>query len=179
MRHNQAELGNKIREIRKGAGLSMKQLAEKVGVNLLTIHRIETGKVSPSVALLSEIAYHLNYPITSFVAGEERSVILIKGDSQPAIKSEKMDLKILAPKGSLDENISVTLGKAEKGEFISRHKNEGVELTYIIKGRDIFMYGNKKYELNEGDLIYHDGKDYHSVVGLEPTEFLNIHFLNK
>lgn len=157
----------------------MKQLAEKVGVNLLTIHRIETGKVSPSVALLSEIAYYLNYPITSFVGGEERSVILIKGDSQPVIKSAKMDLKILAPKGALDEDVSVTLGKAEKGEFISKHKNEGIELTYIIKGKNIFRYGNKKYELHEGDLLYHDGKNYHSVTALEPTEFLNILFLSK
>ena len=178
MRQSQIELGNKIREIRKGAGLSMKALAEKVGVTLLTIHRIETGKVSPSVALLSEIAYHLNYPISSFVAGE-RSVILIKRDAQPVIKSDKMDLTILAPKGALDENISVTLGKAEEGEFISKHKNEGVELTHIIKGKNMFRYGNKKYELHEGDLLYHDGKDYHSVTALEPTEFLNILLLDK
>ena len=179
MRHNQLELGQKIREIRKRSGLSMKKLAEKVGVNLLTIHRIETGKVSPSVALLSEIAYYLNYSITSFMTGEDRSVILIKGDAQPAIKSDKMDLKILAPKGSLDENISVTLGKAEPGEFISRHKNEGVELTYIIKGKNIFRYGSKEYEIGKGDLLYHEGKDWHSVTAIERTEFLNILFWGK
>jgi transcriptional regulator with XRE-family HTH domain len=176
MRVNQEELGNKIREIRKSVGISMKQLAEKVGVTQLTIHRIEKGKVSPSVVLLSEIAYHLNYPIQSFVAENEKSVLLIKGDSLPIIKSEKMHLKILAPKGTLNEKMSVTLGKADKGEFISKHKNKGIELTYILKGKNIFKYGIREYELNQGDLIYHDGKDYHSVTAIEPTEFLNIHF---
>jgi len=62
------DVGKRVREIRKNAGLSMKELAEKVGVSFLTIQRIETGKVSPSVALLSEIAYHLNYPLASLVA---------------------------------------------------------------------------------------------------------------
>jgi transcriptional regulator with XRE-family HTH domain len=60
------QIGNRIREIRKNNGMSMKEMAQKVGVSYLTIQRIETGKVSPSVALLSEIAYHLRHPIASF-----------------------------------------------------------------------------------------------------------------
>ena len=172
------DVGKRVREIRKNAGLSMKELAEKVGVSFLTIQRIETGKVSPSVAVLSEIAYHLNYPLASLVA-EGKPVIHIKGSQQPVIDSRNFKLKILAHKGALDDNISVALGKAEKGEFIGQHKNEGQELTYIIKGKMIFRYDKEKYELNEGDLIYHDGKELHSVTGLEPCEFLNILFKEK
>ena len=97
MRNSVIAVGTRVREIRKKMGFSMKQLAQKVGVNLLTIHRIETGKVSPSVALLSEISYHLNYPLSSFLA-EERPVILIKGNEQPIIEGNKLRLKILAHK---------------------------------------------------------------------------------
>lgn len=172
------DVGKRVREIRKNAGLSMKQLAEKVGVSFLTIQRIETGKVSPSVALLSEIAYHLNYPLTSLVA-EGKPVIHIKGSLQPVIESRNFKMKILAHKGALGDTISVALGKAEKGEFISKHRNEGLELTYIIKGKNIFRYGKERYELNEGDLLYHDGKEPHSVTALEPCEFLNILFKEK
>jgi transcriptional regulator with XRE-family HTH domain len=172
------DVGKRVREIRKNAGLTMKELAEIVGVSILTIQRIETGKVSPSVALLSEIAYHLNYPLASLVA-EGKPVMHIKGSQQPVIESRNFKMRILAHKGALDDNISVALGKAEKGEFISKHKNEGQELTYIIKGKMIFRYDKEKYELNEGDLIYHDGKELHSVTGLEPCEFLNILFKEK
>ncbi|MBS3917275.1 MAG: helix-turn-helix domain-containing protein [Deltaproteobacteria bacterium] len=178
MRHLPIEVGSKIREIRKKTSLSMKELSEKIGVSLLTLQRIETGKVSPSVVLLSEIAYQLHYPLHSFLT-EERSVILLKGKAQPFIKSHKLKLKVLAHRGALDDNISITLGEAKKGEFISKHKNRGYELTYIIKGKNIFNYGNKKYELSAGDVIYHEGKDWHSVFAIEPTEFLNIHFLKK
>ncbi|MFZ0451342.1 MAG: helix-turn-helix domain-containing protein [Desulfatiglandaceae bacterium] len=175
MKRNRIDVGKRVREIRKNAGLSMKDLAEKVGVSFPTIQRIETGKVSPSVALLSEISYHLNYPLASLVA-ERKPVIHIKGSQQPVIDSRNFKLKILAHKGALDDRISVSLGKADKGEFIGKHKNEGHELTYIIRGKNIFRYGKEKYELNEGDLIYHDGKEPHSVSALEPCEFLNILF---
>ncbi len=175
MAHEPIEVGTKIREIRKETGLSMEELAKKVGVSSLTIHRIEVGKVSPSVALLSEIAYQLNYPLSSFLA-VEKPVIVIKGKEQKVIESRNLKLKVLAHKGVLDENVSITVGKAEKGEFISKHKNEGFEITYIIKGNNVFKYGRKKYELKAGDLIYHDGKDWHSVTALEPSEFLNIYF---
>jgi transcriptional regulator with XRE-family HTH domain len=169
------EVGNKVREIRKRAGLTMQQLANAIGVSLLTVQRIETGKVSPSVVLLSEIAYHLRYPLTAFIGGE-RNVVLLKGKEQSTIKSGKLNLKVMAHRGAVNDNISITIGQGETGVIIGKHKNEGYELTYIIKGRNIFKYGGKEYRLEAGDVIYHDGKDWHSVIALEPTEFLNIHF---
>lgn len=172
-------VGDRIRVLRKRAGLSAKQLAEKVGVSYLTIYRIETGKVSPSVALLTDIAYQLNFPIFSFFEHKEDKVVHIKAHKQPVIESEKLQLRLLAPRGLIDENIAISFGKAEKGEFISRHKNRGFELTYVTKGKSIVKHGNRNYELNEGDLFYYKGETPHSVVALEPHEFIIIHFIDK
>ncbi|MBN2122664.1 MAG: AraC family ligand binding domain-containing protein [Deltaproteobacteria bacterium] len=63
--------------------------------------------------------------------------------------------------------------------FIDRHKNEGIELTYMIKGKCLFTHGRKKFELKQGDLLCHGGKEYHSVIALKPCEFLNILFLEE
>jgi len=69
----------------------------------------------------------------------------------------------------------VALGKAEKGEFISKHKNEGQELTYMIKGKNnLPVWEGENMNSTRGDLLYHDGKEPHSVTALEPCEFLNI-----
>lgn len=176
---NRMEVGTRIRQIRKRLGITMKQLATKVGVSYLTIFRIETGKVSPSVALLTEIAFCLNYPISSFLIPHEKGIIHIKANEQPVIESHNLKLRLTAPKGVIDENISITVGKAEKGEFVSRHKNIGFELAYIIKGKCIFKYGDKEYELNEGDLLYFDAQVPHSVFALEPHEFFGINFIKK
>lgn len=157
----------------------MKQLAEKVGVSYLTIYRIETGKVSPSVTLLSDIAYHLNYPILSFFDHSSNEVIHSKADKQPVISSELLQLRLLAPRGLIDENIAISYGKAKKGECISRHTNKGAELAYVIKGKCIVKHGSKEYPLNEGDLLYYKGGTPHTVVALEPHEFIIIHFVDK
>ena len=90
-----AAVGNKVREIRKRARLTMRELADVVGVSLLTIQRIETGKLSPSVVLLSEIAYHLRYPLTAFIGGEEH-VVLLKASEKNIIESGRLSLKVMA-----------------------------------------------------------------------------------
>ena len=171
------EVGTRIREIRKRAGITQKDLAERIGVSTLSIHRMETGKVSPSVAHLSEIANCLNYPISSFLIPSDKSMIHIKANESPVVKSHNLELRVISPRGVISENISIFVGKAKKGEFVSRHKNVGFEVAYIIKGKCIFRQGNKEYELKEGDLIYHDGSIPHSVTALEPHEFLGIHFI--
>ena len=173
---DQRKLGRRIRELRKDIGLTMQQLAEKVGVNYTTIYRVETGKVSPSVVLLSEIAHQLGHSIVTLLKDDRAQLNIIKSENQPVVESEKMQLRLLVPKGLIDEEISISLGKAETGVFVDRHKTEGFELAYIIKGTCEFTYGSDKHELREGDLVYFDGTVWHSVMASEPLEFLAIYF---
>jgi transcriptional regulator with XRE-family HTH domain len=175
-RSDQQKLGRKIRELRKEQGLTMRQLAEMVGVNYTTIYRVETGKVSPSVVLLSDIAHHLGRPITSLLEEEQPRLTIIRLEEQPVVASEKMGLRLLAAKGLINEEISISLGKGGPGEIIGKHQTPGYELAYMIRGRCSFNYGGKDYQLNEGDLVYFDGKVWHAVVAQEPMEFLAIYF---
>lgn len=168
-------MGNKIRDMRKRHGLNMKELAGLVGVSYLTIQRIETDKVSPSVAVLSDIAYHLGEPITNFFEKEATFAIVRKG-TRPKIQSGKVDLELLIPKGVINDRISVSLGRVDAGNFVSPHSHPGFELTFNLKGRANFKYGHKEYELQEGDLIYFDSSIEHSVSVFESHEFLAIYF---
>jgi transcriptional regulator with XRE-family HTH domain len=49
-------LGVRIKELRKRAGLSQDQLAEKVGIESKYLSRIEVGKRQPSLETLENIA---------------------------------------------------------------------------------------------------------------------------
>ena len=168
-------LGNRIRQARKRSGLTMNQLAELAGVSYLTIYRIETGKVSPSVSLLTEIAHHLNEPITKFFEKGENRLTLIRAENQPQIESQKLSVKLLAPRGLINNSLSVSLGQAGKGEFVGKHITEGYEISYIISGECVFKHGKKEYRMKKGDLVYFDGRVPHSVVALESLEFLLIY----
>jgi transcriptional regulator with XRE-family HTH domain len=168
------EVGNRIRQIRKKKGMSMKELARQVGVSYLTIQRIETGEVSPSVAVLSEIAYCLKYPIAGFF-DKDIGIQLIKKADQPEIESSTLTLKLLVPKGLINDKISVSLGKTGKGKCIDLHKNQGLEITYILKGKCRKTYENKVLELEAGDVVCFDAERPHSVEALEPMEFINFY----
>ena len=167
-------VGNRIRERRKSLRYTMKQLADKVGVSSLTIHRVEMDKVSPSVALLSKIAESLGQPISNFF--DDGKLTIVKADTTPIIESGKLKLRLLAPKGLIGDDLSVSLGETQKGEFVSRHAHDGFELTYVIKGKNIFRYGPKEYLLNTGDLIYFAGSVPHSVTASEPVQFISVYF---
>jgi len=171
------KVGSKIRERRKSLGLTMRQLAQRVGVSYLTIHRVEMDKLSPSVALLSSIAEHLGQSILEFF--DQGRLTIVRAEAARIIKSGKLKLRLLVPKGLIGEGISVSAGESQKGEIVGKHKHRGFELTYIIKGKHIFRYGSEDYELGGGDLIYFDGRTPHSVTALEPIHFISVYFRDK
>ena len=169
------KVGNKIRQARKNIGFNMKEFAARVGISYLTLYRVETDKVSPSVALLSEIAHHLGEPLSSLL-DEEKNVTIIKKKTATRVASEKMNLQLLLPKGIISENVSVSFGKCGPGEFVSSHSHEGYELTYILKGKAVFNYDGKQYEVEQGDLMYFKASVKHSAKALEDHEFLSVYF---
>jgi transcriptional regulator with XRE-family HTH domain len=168
-------IGHRIREIRQTLGLSIKQLSEKVGLSYLTMQKIETDKISPSVVTLAKIAECLVSPITVFLE-KKKPIVFIKKDDQKMIDTKTVKLRILAPKGALDKNLAIWIGKTKKGTVVKPHRNEGFEFAYVIKGRTIFKYGNESYEMDDGDVIYYDATELHSHTALEPHEYLGIHF---
>ncbi|MCF8094506.1 MAG: helix-turn-helix domain-containing protein [Desulfobacteraceae bacterium] len=169
------KVGNKIRRARQKLGINMKDFASRIGVSYLTLYRVETDKVSPSVALLSEIAHHLGEPIVNFFNDEKR-LTLVRPNDTSTLTADKMTLELLIPKGVIDNNISVTRCRTEPGEFVSSHTHQGFELTYHLKGNVLFRYGDQEYQIGEGDLLYFDASVQHSVYALEPHEFLSIYF---
>jgi putative transcriptional regulator len=51
---------NDVRELREAAGLSQRELGERLGVSRQTVNSIETGRYDPSLPLAIAIARHFN-----------------------------------------------------------------------------------------------------------------------
>jgi transcriptional regulator with XRE-family HTH domain len=173
------EIGGKIRKDRITLGWSLKILAEKVHVSPMTLQRIEKGQTSPSVVLLSEIAYHLKKPLNSFFKDKQDSIIHIKAKNQNKTESSNLKLRILAPKGLIDENITISYCEAKAEKFIDEHTNDGHEWVFIIKGKAIIEHNGRVFRLNQGDSLYFDARYTHSVTALKRLMFLAIYFKGK
>ena len=57
------KIGNKIRNLREKKGLSQNDLAEKIGVKISTISKIENGIFAVSIDYLIKISGFLNFDI--------------------------------------------------------------------------------------------------------------------
>jgi transcriptional regulator with XRE-family HTH domain len=173
------EIGRKIRIERKKSGLTLEQLAKKVGISLITLQRIETGKSSPSVVLLSEIAQRLNKSIYSFLGERREPFIHIKHRNQRFMSSPMLKIKLIGPRQMIADNIVVTYGELKKGKTIDPHTNRGVEFAYNIEGKCEIKLDSKSYILEAGDSISFNARLKHSVTALEKLKFFGIYAEDK
>ena len=66
-------LAGKLKSIRKQAGMSQEQLAEKLNVSGRTVSRWETGSNMPDIGMLVEMADFFDVSIPEIVSGERKS----------------------------------------------------------------------------------------------------------
>jgi len=62
----------RLREWRERRGYSIRELAERAGVAFGTVHRIETGAMSPTVAMLAKLAGALGIDVRDFFPAPKR-----------------------------------------------------------------------------------------------------------
>ncbi|MFD6421536.1 helix-turn-helix transcriptional regulator [Streptomyces sp. NPDC060198] len=65
------EIGRRLRAARTAAGLTQIQLADLVGLDHKTVHRIEYATSDPSLSTLLRLAAALDTPLATLVRDEE------------------------------------------------------------------------------------------------------------
>src|SRR5689334_6270068 len=82
-----AELGSRIRALRKARDLTQKELAERAGISEISIKTLETGKYSPRGDTLDKLARALDVSV-SVLLGEDD----ILSGPWPASQLRQLDL---------------------------------------------------------------------------------------
>ncbi len=172
---NLADIGKKIRAERKKMGLTLEQLARKVGVSVITLQRIETGKSSPSVILLSEIAIAVNKPIFTFFGKKTKPFMLMKRKKQKSVSDRTIRVKFIGPRKMITDNIIVTLVELKKGQTLDPHTAQGIEWAYNLEGRCEFTIDGKRYYCEPGDSVSFDASMAHSVTAIDDLKFIGIY----
>jgi transcriptional regulator with XRE-family HTH domain len=181
-------IGNKVREIRKEAGLTLKQLAEATELSPALLSRVENGQAMPSLSTLQTIANSLKVDIGYLfkIEGEKRYVISRKGTrkvsysergstGEPTYEVEQLAEGMENP---FMEPIIATL-LARKDEDFNAIAHGGQELMYVLEGKVELTLGEKKIILRKGDAAYWDGDIPHKGISLskKPARSLNVHLI--
>lgn len=167
-------VGEKIKALRENQGISLEQLAERAGLAIEQIDRIENNIDLPSLAPLIKIARVLGVRLGTFLDDQEElgPVVCRKKEatdsisfSNNAIQSRKhMEYHSLS-KSKADRHMEpfiIDVTPTDDNAFVlSSH--EGEEFIMVMNGTMEISYGKNTYLLEEGDSIYYDSIVPHHV----------------
>ena len=165
-------VGEKIKSLRESQSISIEQLAERSGLAVEQIERIENNIDLPSLAPLIKIARVLGVRLGTFLGPaicrktESKDTISF---SNNAIQSRKhMEYHSLS-KSKADRHMEpfiIDVAATEDSDFVlSSH--EGEEFIMVMEGIMEISYGKNTYLLEEGDSIYYDSIVPHHVHAYE------------
>jgi transcriptional regulator with XRE-family HTH domain len=174
------QIGDRIRKERTTRGLSLAQLAKLVGVSKMTLHRVETGKTSPSIALLGDLAQALEKSLTGLLEDETSGFIqIVTKKEQFTFNEGQVTARILLPRQRIkSENgtLAVNYVECTSGGKIESHRNQGMEFVFQFSGTSVFNYDGKEYTARPGDVFFYDGRRLHSVEYRGNNKFILISF---
>ena len=156
-------LGTRLRSLRKGKNLSLKQLAERAGCSPSYISMVENNKVDPGVSRLKRIADALEMTIVDlFSAQTGQRLIIRKGERVKAeFSGSKTRIEILVPqmqKKEMDARLAVIYpGGSSEGEY----RHPGQEFGLVLKGLLELSVDGIHYLLEEGDSFYFESDRKH------------------
>ncbi len=156
------QLGKKIRTERRRVGLSLKDLAARVGVSIMALQRIEVGKVAPSVSVVVKIAHQLNRPLSDLIPDPPPSIRHVKAANlRPATGFDGVEATVLARPGLWGEETAVDLVRLEPNQPRPRRHRHEINGYFVIDGQVSLEYNGRYRRLGRGDVVRFDASYPH------------------
>jgi len=169
-------IGEKIRGFRKEERMTLALLAEKSGVALATLSRIENGKMTGTLESHIKICEALGIPLSELYSdlsgqGKTPEVQTKETRADVFVHDKKTTAEMLTSK-ILNKKMMPVLIKLEPGG--TTHKEEtkrGVEkFCFVITGKVRIAIGKLSYDLKKGDSLYFDPSAVHYFKNAGTTE---------
>jgi transcriptional regulator with XRE-family HTH domain len=172
------DLGQRLRHLRRVAGMTIEQVAGQIGVTKGYLSKIETGASDPSVAVLGRLAEAFGVPMsTMFESGGGHELSVVRSN-------ERLPLNRPGSKGGYVFE-SLVYRKANRGfeAFLltypprkdpTTYRHPGEEVLYLLEGELLFRYAGVDYILKPGDCVSFDARVEHKgeAYGDKPAKAL-------
>lgn len=154
------KLGEKIKSIRKGKGIKIKQLSSRSGLTESSISMIENGKISPSITTINKIAVALGvHPIEFFEIERHKRWIVTRKNEREKLQitgSENILEYLCKERGNIKNEIYISNLGPNQRSYDERLNLEGEKFCLVLRGTIEVELGSEVITLNEGDTILFD-----------------------
>jgi XRE family transcriptional regulator, regulator of sulfur utilization len=154
--------GTRIRRLREGMDLSLRDLAERSGVSAPMLSQVERGETSPTLSVAGRIAGGLELSLSQLLRLDESDgVIVVRAAERRRGGGSRHRYEVLSPPlPGLRAEVSLhTLAAgAATGEPDDppRHEPGSRETAVLVEGRLALVCGGISHELEEGDSVTFD-----------------------
>jgi transcriptional regulator with XRE-family HTH domain len=179
----EAAIATNVKRLRAQAGLSVGDMATRIGISKAMLSKIENANTSCSLSTLALLARGFDVPVTTLMRGAESdrpASFVASGQGAPIVRRGTQrghDYRLL---GSLPgdhrrlETLLVTLTEASEVNPLFQHP--GTEFIYMLEGEMVYGHGRERYRLKAGDSLQMDGEGSHGPLELLrlPIRFLSV-----
>lgn len=156
-----AALGRDLRALRKARGLTLNELAIRIGRSVGFLSQIERGLSAPSINDLRTLAKAFEVPVSWFFLTDEgdeaEREYIVRADARRALGTTEEGLveELLSPDlgGSFEMFRSVIEPRTEQLEYTYR---ETEEAGYLVSGQIDLWIEEQKFSLTAGDSFRFD-----------------------
>ena len=163
-------IGLELRAFRRRQEVTVAELANRTGLSIGMLSKIENGNTSPSLKTLQTLATALSLPITTFFRGFEARQAPVHTKSGEGIAIEEAGSQaghqtrllghINAPSsGIIAKPYLVTL-RAE-ADILPTLQHGGTETIYMLEGEMDYRHGGTLFRLTAGDSLQFDADRPH------------------
>ncbi len=173
---NTKKLGARIKHLRESKAISLEEMAERAGLEVAQIKKVEEADDFPSLSPLIKIARVLGVRLGTFLDdNDEIGPVICRKERHtdkdasfstndtPEHKHMHYYALSASKAGRHMEPFVIHIAPTEVGVNFMTSTHEGEEFIYCLEGYVEITYGHSMYLLEQGDSIYYDSIVAHHV----------------
>ncbi|SDF88196.1 helix-turn-helix domain-containing protein [Alloyangia pacifica] len=173
-----SDLGARMKAVRQACGFTLEVAAQRTGLALSTIHKIENGRVSPSYENLVRIARAYGIGMERLFSADHEAhqttrLTVTRAGQGRKVRSKNFEYEVLC-NALAEKKIIPLVTKVEQRAPLKREEleaHDGEETLYVLSGRvELTVEHYEPVILEAGDCAYFDSTLKHGLRAVDDTE---------
>lgn len=148
------QVGMRLRHLRQTKGVSARELADRAGVTAAYISRLETGKMSPTVASLSRVVQALGESVGALFGPPDDASPLVRADRRQMVRTHGVEDYRITPSWSDRLEVLETVIHPGQGSGQAPYSHPGdEECVLVLTGELTIWLVDVEYTLGTADSL--------------------------
>ncbi|RVT90080.1 cupin domain-containing protein [Rhodovarius crocodyli] len=149
-------LGGQIRELRKIKGLTLAEMAARLGVSIGHLSQIERDRSKLQIGTLKAISDILGVHINWFFQPQpdrppEEVEFIVRAEGRRRMSFTGLGIQEELASPNLSGPLELLVSTIEPGADSGAYSHDGAEAGYVLAGTLALWIGERRFELHEGD----------------------------